>query len=52
MQKTFKQRDYHTGKEVEVDVKEIPEELIWPLKSYLGELPGYDASRSTRQAEG
>jgi intracellular multiplication protein IcmO len=44
MKKTFKQRDYHTGEEVEVDVKEIPEDVIWPLKSYLGELPGYDAS--------
>jgi intracellular multiplication protein IcmO len=44
MQKTFRQRDYHTGEEVEVDVKEIPEDVIWPLKSYLGELPGYDAS--------
>jgi len=44
MQKTFKQRDYHTGEEAEVDVQEIPEDVIWPLKSYLGELPGYDAS--------
>ena len=44
MQKSFKQRDYHTGEEIEVAVPDIPEDVIWPLKSYLGELPGYDAS--------
>ena len=27
----------------ELDVSgEIPEDIVWPLKSYLGELPGYD----------
>jgi intracellular multiplication protein IcmO len=44
MKKTFKQRDYHTGKEADVVVPDIPEDVIWPLKSYLGELPGYDAN--------
>ena len=44
MQKSFKQRDYQTGQEIDVAVPDIPEDVIWPLKSYLGELPGYDAS--------
>ena len=44
IEKTFKLRDYNTGNEVEVSVGDIPEDVIWPLKSYLGELPGYDAS--------
>ena len=44
IEKKFKHRDYHTGKEPDVEVPDIPEDVIWPLKSYLGELPGYDAS--------
>lgn len=44
MEKTFKHRDYHSGTEIDVAVPDIPEDVIWPLKSYLGELPGYDAS--------
>ena len=44
IEKTFKLRDYNTGNEVEISVGDIPEDVIWPLKSYLGELPGYDAS--------
>ncbi|MCB8877453.1 type IV secretory system conjugative DNA transfer family protein [Acidisoma silvae] len=38
-------RDRETGNIRELDVSaDIPEEIVWPLKSYLGELPGYDAS--------
>ncbi|MBN9560459.1 MAG: type IV secretion system DNA-binding domain-containing protein [Alphaproteobacteria bacterium] len=43
MQKIVLLRNAETGIETEIDVKdEIPEELIGPLKDYLGELPGYD----------
>jgi intracellular multiplication protein IcmO len=38
-------RDPETGAVTELDVgAEIPEDITWPLKSYLGELPGYDPS--------
>ena len=43
MRKTFTQRDPETGKDVEVDVSsDIPDDVITPLRSYLGELPSYD----------
>ena len=36
-------RDPIDGTETQIDVSGgIPEDLIWPLRSYLGELPGYD----------
>jgi intracellular multiplication protein IcmO len=38
-------RDPETGIVTELDVKrDIPEDITWPLRSYLGELPGYDPS--------
>ena len=43
MEKIVLLRDTETGVVTELDVKdEIPEEITWPLRSYLGELPGYD----------
>jgi intracellular multiplication protein IcmO len=43
MEKRFALRDPETGAETVIDVSdEIPEDIIWPLKAYLGELPGYD----------
>ena len=43
MQQTYVLRDTETGAETEINVSgEIPEDIIWPLKAYLGELPGYD----------
>ena len=43
MQKIALLRDPLTGKETQLDVSgEIPEDITWPLRSYLGELPGYD----------
>ncbi|HKM61431.1 MAG TPA: type IV secretory system conjugative DNA transfer family protein, partial [Acidisphaera sp.] len=43
MQKIALLRDPVTGKETQLDVSgEIPEDITWPLRSYLGELPGYD----------
>ena len=36
-------RNPETGKETDIPVgDEMPEEILWPLKAYLGELPGYD----------
>jgi intracellular multiplication protein IcmO len=38
-------RDPATGSIANLNVRgEIPEEIVWPLLSYLGELPGYDPS--------
>ena len=44
MKKIVRLRDTETGVITEIDVSEdIPETITWPLRSYLGELPGYDA---------
>jgi intracellular multiplication protein IcmO len=43
MEKIALLRDRETGLIRELDVSaDIPEGIVWPLKSYLGELPGYD----------
>ena len=53
MQKIYVLRDADTGKETEIDVNgEIPEEIIWPLKAYLGELPGYDPTMPLDKQKG
>lgn len=40
-------RDPATGAMRELDVaKEIPEDIVWPLRCYLDELPGYDRAQS------
>ncbi|MDE1905049.1 MAG: type IV secretion system DNA-binding domain-containing protein [Rhodospirillales bacterium] len=45
MEKIALLRDRETGVVRELDVSaDIPEEIIWPLKSYFGELPGFDSS--------
>ena len=45
MEKIVLLRDPETGAVMELDVSgEIPEDITWPLRSYLGELPGYDPS--------
>jgi intracellular multiplication protein IcmO len=42
-EKTVLVRDPATGTVTNLDVSgEIPENLVWPLLSYLGELPGFD----------
>lgn len=35
-------RDAATGRTREVACPDIPDEIVWPLRAYLGELPGYD----------
>ena len=43
MEKIALLRDPIDGTETQIDVSGgIPEDIIWPLRSYLGELPGYD----------
>jgi intracellular multiplication protein IcmO len=38
-------RNPATGREEEMNVSgQISQDMIWPLKAYLGELPGYDAT--------
>ena len=50
--KRFLVRDAHTGAVSEVAVPDIPEELVYPLQAYLGELPGYDTSVPYNQQKG
>ena len=53
MEKKVLLRNAETGTVTELDVSgEIPEDITWPLRSYLGELPGYDPTHAARQAEG
>jgi intracellular multiplication protein IcmO len=41
----FMVRDPANGKITEYDVsKDMPEDIIYPMQAYLGELPGYDSS--------
>ena len=45
MEKIALLRDTRTGALTELHLNgEIPEDLTWPLRAYLGELPGYDPS--------
>jgi intracellular multiplication protein IcmO len=53
MEKIVLMRDPETGKVIEKDVKnEIPEDITWPLRSYLGELPGFDPSMPLDKQKG
>ena len=40
----FESRNPETGEIDEVKVPDMPEDLIYPLQAYLGEIPGYDTS--------
>jgi len=43
MERVVLLRNAETGAVTEMDVKgSIPEDVVWPLQAYLGELPGYD----------
>ncbi|MCW2319209.1 hypothetical protein M2322_004778 [Rhodoblastus acidophilus] len=42
--KVFEFRDPATGETQDIDVSDIPEDVIYPLRAYLGELPAYDMS--------
>ncbi len=53
MEKIVLLRDPETGNVVEIDVKdEIPEDITWPLRSYLGELPGFDPTMPLDKQKG
>ncbi len=40
----FRARNIVGGNPIEYKVPEMPEDLVYPLQAYLGELPGYDPS--------
>ena len=42
--RVFESRNPETGEIDEVKVPDMPEDLIYPLQAYLGEIPGYDTS--------
>lgn len=42
VKKVFEVRDPASGEIEDVDVSDIPEDVIYPLRAYLGELPAYD----------
>ena len=46
-------RDPETGTVTELDVSgEIPEDITWPLRAYLGELPGFDPTMPLDKQKG
>jgi intracellular multiplication protein IcmO len=53
MEKVVLLRDPETGTVTELDVNgEIPEDITWPLRSYLGELPGFDPTMPLEKQKG
>jgi len=53
MEKKVLLRNTETGTVTELDVSaDIPEDITWPLRSYLGELPGYDPSMPLDKQKG
>jgi intracellular multiplication protein IcmO len=42
--RVFESRNPETGRIDEIPVPDMPEDLIYPLQAYLGEIPGYDTS--------
>jgi intracellular multiplication protein IcmO len=42
--RVFEVRNPMTGETTDIPVPEMPEDLIYPLQAYLGELPSYDMS--------
>jgi len=45
----FEVRDPETGRVEEIPVPDLPEDLVYPLQAYLGEIPGYDTSLDYNQ---
>ncbi|HJS95985.1 MAG TPA: hypothetical protein VJ741_17110, partial [Solirubrobacteraceae bacterium] len=53
MEKIVLLRDPASGAITELDVSgDIPEDITWPLRSYLGELPGYDPALPLEKQRG
>ena len=52
MHRIFLTRDKINGDVSKVQVVDMPEEIIYPLKAYLGELPGYDISVPYNEQKG
>ena len=49
--RVFEVRDPISGETTDIPVPEMPEDLIYPLQAYLGELPSYDMSLRLEPAE-
>lgn len=45
-------RDAATGATREVACPDMPDEIVWPLRAYLGELPGYDPNLPLHMQKG
>ena len=43
-QRMFEVRDPISGETTDIPVPEMPEDVVYPLQAYLGELPSYDMS--------
>ncbi|TPG55942.1 conjugal transfer protein TraG [Roseomonas nepalensis] len=52
MHRIFLTRDKINGDVSKIQATDIPEEIIYPLKAYLGELPGYDISVPYNEQKG
>jgi intracellular multiplication protein IcmO len=52
MHRIFLTRDKINGDVAKIQALDIPEEIIYPLKAYLGELPGYDISVPYNEQKG
>ena len=48
----FLHREGISGTVTEIHVNEMPEEIIYPLNAYLGELPGYDTTQPFNKQKG
>jgi hypothetical protein len=44
VKKIFLSRDSENGEVSEIPVPKMPEDILYPLQAYLGELPGYDST--------
>ena len=47
--RVFLTRDRNTGQVEEIPVPDMPEDVIYPLQAYLGEIPGYDTTAPYNQ---
>ena len=51
-QRIFCLRDPESGKVIEIPVPDMPEDIVYPARAYLGELPGYDTSVPYNEQKG
>jgi intracellular multiplication protein IcmO len=49
VKRVFELRDPKTGAIADIPVETMPEDIIYPLQAYLGEIPGYDTALDYNQ---